>query len=72
MGLNMDTQLSCYKIHACCGTHCDLFGVNPDEPCWGDVNVIEEIYDEEGESHQWIHRCKGHEDTYDGGVYKQK
>lgn len=31
----MDTQLSCYNIHACCGTHCDLFGVNPDEPCWG-------------------------------------
>ena len=47
-----------YKI-TCCHDECS-FSVKSTkkEPCWGNVNVFDEIYDEE--DYGWEHRCEGH------------
>lgn len=55
-----------YNPNACCGADCNLLGNDPNEPCWGDVTCIDEIYDEDAEDHFWLHLCKGHVDCYDG------
>jgi len=59
-----------YNTGACCGDDCFALDARPDEPCWGDVGVAEEVEIDDGEF-TWIHECKGHEDCYNaGGKYK--
>jgi hypothetical protein len=39
-----------------CGAPCDF--VRDDEPCWGDIDVVDEIvYDDD---YSWVHACEGH------------
>lgn len=47
-----------YNPSACCGDDCFRYGWD-ETPCWGDVEVIDEIYDGE-DSWYWIHACQGH------------
>lgn len=59
-----------YNPDACCGADCFAHGLNPDEPCWGDVHVAaEEACGDD--DYYWVHECEGHTDCYDsGGKYK--
>lgn len=54
--------LDCYNPSACCDTDCNLLGSNPEEPCWGDVSVVDEVEDENGD-YVWVHSCSGHWDS---------
>lgn len=57
-----------YAKADCCGADCYRLGKKTDEPCWGRVIVIEE--EETAVSGwQWVHACRGHEETYQGGAY---
>ena len=64
-----------YNPKSCCGGHCFRYGSGDDEPCWGDVEVIDNLYDDENE--EWLHSCKGHINmypewsTYDGKYIKE-
>ena len=40
-----------------------------DEPCWGVIEVLDEIPDGE-DDWVWLHTCSGHSDIYGGGRYK--
>jgi hypothetical protein len=51
-----------YNPSSCCGAHCFRYKGYPDEPCWGEVEVIEEEMD--GDDWWWIHACQGHLDCY--------
>ncbi len=52
----------------CCSDDCFRFS-DTDEPCWGEVWVASEVYDDEDS--WWIHECRGHEGCYeDGETYK--
>lgn len=50
-----------------CGSDCIYFDDNINEPCWGPVSAIDEVYD--GDDWGWIHVCRGHGNVYDGGEY---
>jgi hypothetical protein len=54
-------KLDCYKPARCCpGRDCDYLDDNPEQPCWGAVEVVDSYYNEEyGEI--FIHCCRGHE-----------
>lgn len=56
-----------YNIDACCGADCYYLSLIGDDPCWGDVKVIEAAYTED--DHWWIHACQGHKDCWYGGQY---
>jgi hypothetical protein len=65
-----------YNPNACCGDHCYEFyaGVEAQDgadPCWGDVEAIDEYLDGD-DGFIWIHACRGHRDTWDGGAYIPK
>ena len=60
-----DEVLKPYNPDACCGDDCFAFGLNPAEPCWGDVHIVSEEYD--GEDYYWVHECEGHSGCFDGG-----
>ena len=66
----MDNSKS-YNPGACCGSNC--FKFDDDEPCWGDVEVIDEEWTEEDS--WWIHACQGHKsmwyDYYNGKYLKE-
>ena len=65
-----DTVLKPYNPDACCGADCFAFGLNPAEPCWGDVHVADEIEtsDEDGNpDYFWLHECEGHSGCWDSG-----
>lgn len=42
----------------CCGSPCAGEGVK-DEPCYGTIDVIDEVEVEE-DDWQWVHACDGH------------
>jgi len=50
-----------------CGAGCPYEDKNSDEPCWGPVHAVDEIYSED--DWWWIHACEGHHDKADGGEY---
>lgn len=63
----MNHHSSSYNPAACCKTDCWKFDSNsPDDPCWGDVDVIDE---EGGEDWYWIHSCQGHKDEWNNSQY---
>ncbi len=37
-----------------CGCDCGWLDGYPDQPCWGQVEVVEATPD------QWVHACQGH------------
>jgi len=51
-----------------CGAPCDF--EKEDEPCWGDINAVDEVYDDDG-YYEWIHACEGHRQCSMGGPYIQ-
>jgi hypothetical protein len=55
-------ELKSYKPSTCCGAECFRYKGYPDEPCWGQVTVIEE--ETAGDDQWWIHACQGHQDCY--------
>jgi hypothetical protein len=59
------TNSPTYNPGACCTADC-CFG-NDEEPCWGDVEVVGEDWNEEDST--WIHACQGHLHMWEGGVY---
>ena len=55
-----------YRQAVCCpGTDCTFLDHNPDEPCWGQVDIAEETYDEDMGS-IWVHACQGHMEYWYG------
>jgi hypothetical protein len=60
-----------YKSAPCCGDECIYLGDNPDQPCWGQVMVVDEAGSVE--NHWWVHACEGHADLYneDGEYVKE-
>ena len=52
-----------------CGADCVYFGMNDNEPCWGETGPVEEVEIGDGE-YGWIHACEGHKEIHDGGEYK--
>lgn len=54
-----------YKKSLCCGgKDCDFLDYNPDEPCWGEVELTSCGDDEDG----WPipgHLCQGHREVYE-------
>lgn len=61
-----------YNPHSCCGADCNNLGDNPEEPCWGDVEVVDEIYDEDIEDYSCLHMCQGHIGAYYGNGYTKE
>lgn len=55
-------HLPCYNPKACCGDDCFKLW-DEDEPCWGDVEVIDEQCTEDYSDCWWIHACQGHKDS---------
>lgn len=59
-----ETSLSYRRSRCCGGQDCDMLGVNPGEPCWGQVELTSPGDDEDG----WPipgHLCAGHAGAYD-------
>lgn len=50
-----------------CGAPCDF--EKDDEPCWGEINAVDNVFNEEIDLYNWIHACKGHEHCSLGGPY---
>jgi len=53
-----------------CQDDCYALGMHEDEPCWGNVNAIDEV--QEWIDWDWVHACQGHKAKYDGGDYKKE
>ena len=49
-----------------CGASC--FFEKSDEPCYGEVETVDETYSEDGD-YDWIHACQGHINCFMGGPY---
>lgn len=59
------------SYNAChCGGDCFALSKDPiNEPCWGQVEVSDEV--QMGDDWVWIHECKGHLFCYsEGAKYK--
>lgn len=54
-----------YRSSECCNADCHLGTVT--EPCWGEVEVVDEEYDEQ--DYYWVHACQGHKILWDGIPY---
>lgn len=54
-----EEQHESYRPGACCGDDCWAI-YRDDEPCWGDVEVIDEVVC--GSDWAWVHGCQGHLD----------
>lgn len=50
---------------------CCFLDVRLDQPCWGQVTVVDCEYDGDG-GEIFIHCCEGHEDMTMGGGYIKK
>lgn len=54
----------------CSGAECYRFqdtaleAYKESEPCWGDIEAIDEYWDPETNDSYWIHSCQGHWDQY--------
>jgi hypothetical protein len=70
IGSSIMESLPCYNPSACCNADCYALDSYDDEPCWGNVYVVDETYTED--DHWWHHACEGHADKWDGGKYKPK
>ena len=67
------TKSTSYKKSTCChdfkegGYDCTYLDSKNDEPCWGQVQVFDEMVFTD----VWLHLCKGHyEIPFESGVYK--
>ena len=49
-----------------CGASC--YFEKSDEPCWGEVEAIDEYYSDDGD-YEWIHACQGHKNCSFGSKY---
>jgi len=60
-----------YKQASCCyHCDCDYLDTNDNEPCWGEVEVVDEIYYEDAPDYGgWVHLCEGHQAKYNDGKY---
>lgn len=58
-----------YDPDSCCGEHCFAYGREPEEPCWGSVEAVDEV-ERDGEGWVWIHECRGHEDCQEEGWFE--
>jgi hypothetical protein len=58
-----------YRTAQCCyGANCIyFFDEDENEPCWGQVDVVDET--DEGD---WVHVCEGHHSTYNGDDYTKE
>lgn len=57
-----------YKQADCCrGVDCVLLDAYDDQPCWGQVTVVDEDYTED--DWWWVHACEGHAQHRDGVTY---
>lgn len=55
-----------------CNTHCLLRGFNDSEPCWGEVQEAEVVW-ENSEFVSTLHYCEGHrDDVLNGRKYVPK
>jgi hypothetical protein len=55
----------------CCGGTCFAQETHEtNEPCWGEVEVVDEEYN--GDDYWWIHACEGHVGCWNSGHYKEK
>ncbi len=54
-------------IYRCCGADCYAEDMYEPEPCWGDVECIDEIYSDD--DYTWIHACEGHKPKWEGEKY---
>lgn len=43
-------------MDGCCGTPCD----EADDTCFGEIDVVDEVYDEETGEYGWVHACEKH------------
>lgn len=43
---------------------------NERESCWGEVTVVDEFLDENGDDCRLVYACEGHADVTTGGKYK--
>jgi hypothetical protein len=50
--------MSKYNPDACCGDDCWAHELYVNQPCWGDVRVVDEEYTDD--DYRWIHECEGH------------
>lgn len=55
-----------YRPAECCNAECPHD--REDEPCWGEVEVIDEHYTEDDS--WWVHACQGHKGVYEGHPYE--
>ena len=62
--------MSSYNPAFCCGSDCWAHEMNPAEPCWGNVEVVDEEYSDD--DYWWIHECQGHLGVRDGETYKHE
>lgn len=61
----LDSYRSCE-----CGSDCDFLDTRKDESCWGFVQPVEEVYDED--NYYWVHACEGHNLVNYGGKYREE
>ena len=61
------TASASYNPRACCNADCTMLDVDDAEPCWGDVEVIDEDWCDE--DWWWVHACQGHLRCRRDGVY---
>ena len=59
-----------YKSATCCSEDCTYaHSSTEEEPCWGEVEVVDEVCTEDYSDCWWIHACEGHRDLCEGGKY---
>lgn len=56
-----------YKKADCCGDDCVMLDAYDDQPCWGQVTVIDEDYWDDDWC--WVHACEGHVEHRYGKQY---
>ena len=57
----MASRSPSYRPSECCNADCHL-GTET-EPCWGEVEVVDEEYDEQDS--YWVHACQGHKGLWE-------
>ena len=53
------------RVADCCGASCFGKDSDPLQPCYGEVVVIDEEYNDD--DYWWVHACQGHRNGY--GTY---
>lgn len=59
------------EMASCCDEWCQFRGVDDEEPCWGEVTVVDEEWNDDGDW-WWIHACEGHAPLQSGDQYRQR